>query len=302
MKFSSQGLTLWYGGPDTPGPPDENASRTDLSVTLAAKPPSPANTASLRYRVDGGTTQTVSAYRVRTDSVRQVDYFCARLPPFPTGDVVEYAPKVSCVGRQVPAPSHDGSYPSRFTLAPVAPKPLTAHDTQRFSSQSPAQLYSPYLEFLAAFSSQYSTHADVIGETPEGLRLNYYLDGGTIVGPRINGQVLPRGGDSLAIRGDGVAIISVRATFQTTDGALIGGDIDGILDLGSDAQARAQRGDFPKVAALQLAPKLITADSRYLWLNRLQLLGVGQVQLEANVVAFDLFAVRTASPLTGQVE
>jgi hypothetical protein len=301
VKASHDGLSLWYATPDTPVPPDDGAPRSGLSVTVAAHPPSPSNRVGVTYRVDGGPQRMVSAYSQRTDFARRVQYFCANLPALPSGNVVEYAPHLSCGGRRVAAGTPQAPFPSQFTLAPVtAPAPVVLDSPTR--SPSPSQRYAPYLEFLCAVTSQYSTHADVIGETPEGLRVNYYLDGGTVVGPRINGRALPGGGDSLAIRPDGVALVSVRATFETIDGALIGADIDGILDLGSDAQARAQRGDFPKIAALQLAPKLITADSRYLWLNRLQLLAVGQVRLEESTVAYDLFGVRTASPLTGAVE
>ena len=36
---------------------------------------------------------------------------------------------------------------------------------------------------------------EVIGETPEGLRANYYLTGGNATGDRVTGKFLPVGGD-----------------------------------------------------------------------------------------------------------
>ena len=56
---------------------------------------------------------------------------------------------------------------------------------------------------------------------PEGIRANFYLDGGTIEGPRLQGKVLAVGADYLLLRSDGVGVLDVRATFEAADGALI---------------------------------------------------------------------------------
>jgi hypothetical protein len=42
-----------------------------------------------------------------------------------------------------------------------------------------------------------------------------------IVGPRLNAKVCPLGGDWMTIRRDGVGVMDVRATLETSDGALI---------------------------------------------------------------------------------
>ena len=55
---------------------------------------------------------------------------------------------------------------------------------------------------------------EVIGETPEGIRVNFYVTGGEITGTRLNGKVLPVGGDWLTLRRDGVGILDVRGNYR----------------------------------------------------------------------------------------
>ena len=55
---------------------------------------------------------------------------------------------------------------------------------------------------------------EVIGPIPEGLRLNFYVTGGSFEGPKCKGTILPVGGDWLTIRSDGVGILDVRATHE----------------------------------------------------------------------------------------
>jgi Protein of unknown function (DUF3237) len=57
----------------------------------------------------------------------------------------------------------------------------------------------PMLDHL--FSCQAMLHApEIIGPVPEGIRVNFYVTGGTIEGPRLRGTTLPVGGDWLTIR------------------------------------------------------------------------------------------------------
>ncbi len=54
---------------------------------------------------------------------------------------------------------------------------------------------------------------EVIGPVPEGIRANFYVTGGEISGPRLQGTVRPVGGDWLTVRTDGMGILDVRATL-----------------------------------------------------------------------------------------
>jgi hypothetical protein len=90
-----------------------------------------------------------------------------------------------------------------------------------------------------------------------------------------------------------VASLQVHAVFKTHDEAMVQADYYGMMDLGEDGHARALRGEFPQTAPLQIAPRFMTGDGRYAWMNRLQFLGVGAVRRPEGEVQYDIFAVST---------
>ena len=133
---------------------------------------------------------------------------------------------------------------------------------------------------------------EVIGPVPEGIRANLYVTGGEVSGPKAQGKIKPVGGDWLTIRTDGVAILDVRATIETREEALIYLSYTGVGDLGENGYEAFLRGETPNIVPLRVVPRFLTAHPDYLWLNRLQCLGVGQVNLESSEVAYDVYALR----------
>ena len=133
---------------------------------------------------------------------------------------------------------------------------------------------------------------EVIGPLAEGIRVNFYSTGGSVAGPKLNGQVLPAGGDWLTVRTDGVCILDVRATFQTHDGALIYTTYSGVADLGPDGHQKFLRQDLPPFVDLRVAPRCFTTHPDYLWLNRIQCLGIGQADMAKLEASYDVYAVR----------
>jgi len=91
--------------------------RSGASLVLGVHPWNPTNAVLVRYRVDGGIVQTAPGRELRTDFDRQTQYFAVTFPTFFTGNVVEYSPVLSCVGRQVPPPHIAHRFPSKFRLA-----------------------------------------------------------------------------------------------------------------------------------------------------------------------------------------
>jgi hypothetical protein len=132
----------------------------------------------------------------------------------------------------------------------------------------------------------------MIGPTAEGIRLNAYVTGGEVTGPRLRGRVRPVGADWLTIRTDGIAVLDVRATIETHDGALIYVAYSGVGDLGEDGYARFLNGEPPRVLPLRTAPKLSSAHPSYSWVNRFQYVNVGEANFETYVVAYDMYALR----------
>jgi hypothetical protein len=132
----------------------------------------------------------------------------------------------------------------------------------------------------------------MIGAVPEGLRVNFYNAGGTVSGPRIRGKVRPVGGDWMTVRPDGVAVVDVRVTFETDDGALILVTYGGMIDLGPSGYEGFARGEIPAVARIRTAPRFATAHPDYAWLNRLHCIAVGEYRASTRTASYDVYAVR----------
>jgi hypothetical protein len=105
----------------------------------------------------------------------------------------------------------------------------------------------------------------------------------------MRGKVLPVGADYLLLRRDGVAVLDVRATFETDDGTLIYVPYSGILDAGADGYERFLRNELPAIMPLRNTPRFQSAHASYEWLNRLQCFGIGEVDLSKNRVAYDVY-------------
>lgn len=149
------------------------------------------------------------------------------------------------------------------------------------------------LEHIFSYSATLATPIEVIGPLPEGLRVNAYVSGGEVSGPKLRGKLRPVGADWLTVRSDGVGMIDVRVTIETHDGALIYVTYTGVLDLGQDGYQKFTRGELPASGTpIRTNPRLHTSHPDYLWLNRLHCLGIGQAFLERSEVFYDVYAVR----------
>ena len=153
-------------------------------------------------------------------------------------------------------------------------------------------MYSYQLEHICSYKALLNPDFEVIGPTPEGLRVNVYITGGEVTGPRLNGKILPVGADWLIIRPDGMGILNVRLTIETNDGALIYLRYGGVADLGEDGHQRFLDGNPPTRFPLHTVPTAITSHSDYLWLNRVQLLNIGEADLSVPHASYDVYAVR----------
>lgn len=148
------------------------------------------------------------------------------------------------------------------------------------------------LEHIFSYTATLKAAPEVIGPLPEGIRLNFYVTGGTVSGPKVNGRVLPVGGDWLTLRTDGVGILDVRATMETDDGALIYTAYSGVLDFGEDGYEKFLRQELSDIGNLKIAPRYHTAHPDYLWLNRIQCVGIGQSVSSRSEVTYDIYAIR----------
>lgn len=132
----------------------------------------------------------------------------------------------------------------------------------------------------------------VVSPTDGDIRMNFYVSGGEVWGPKLKGKVLPVGADWLTLRKDGVAVLDVRAAFESHDGAHIDVTYNGIIDFGAEGHAKFLRGEVPDLIQIRSAPRMRTAHPAYEWLNRVQLINVGEGKLKQNEVTYDVYALR----------
>jgi hypothetical protein len=143
------------------------------------------------------------------------------------------------------------------------------------------------LEHIVSYTAQLAP-PEVIGPVPEGIRVNFYVAGGTATGPKVFGKFRPVGADWLVVRRDGMAALDVRTTIETNDGALIYVSYTGTIDLGENGYEDFLKGVPPASgAAIRISPRFQTSHPSYLWLNRLHCIGVGQAFIERLEVAYD---------------
>lgn len=146
------------------------------------------------------------------------------------------------------------------------------------------------MEHVCGYSAELQP-PEVIGPVPEGIRVNFHIKGGPIVGPKLRGRLLAIGMDAFLIRRDGIGQLDVHSSIETDDGALIDIRYDGLGDIGADGYERFMRGDLPATLALRTLPRMRTAHPDYEWLHRSLFVGIGEVDLQKSVVRYDVYRV-----------
>jgi hypothetical protein len=130
-----------------------------------------------------------------------------------------------------------------------------------------------------------------IGATPSGNRRIGLVAGGTFVGERLRGTVLPGGADWIMLRGDGSTTLDVRLVLEADDKALIGMTYRGMRHGPSAVMERVNRGEpvDPSEYYFRTAVAFETAAAKYDWLNRIVAVGTGRRPPEGPV--YDVFEV-----------
>jgi hypothetical protein len=105
-----------------------------------------------------------------------------------------------------------------------------------------------------------------VGPGPRGTRVTFPITGGSFVGDRLRGKVLPGGDDWTIKRSDGVIDLDARVTLETEDSALIHMTFEGIRD-------DAAPGD----PYFRTTPRFETAAEKYSFLNRLLAIGSAKI-------------------------
>jgi len=162
-----------------------------------------------------------------------------------------------------------------FTLAQTSARaPATAASSAHPANEPPP---APSFEYLGSLRAETGTRT-VVENGPQGTRTIVQLVGGRFEGPRVKASVQTPAGDWITNRADGSYRLDVRLTLKTDDGAVILVTYNGI---GQTTAAGA---------SLRIAPLFETGDSRYVWLTRLQAVGVGE--RAGTTVTYDIYALK----------
>jgi hypothetical protein len=282
MQLAQDGLRLWYGTHDAPAP--SSATTGSVSLEVGVSPIHPANSVEVRYRSDDGPLHVAYGVESRRDERRDAQYFRVRLPVSPGARSLEYCPILRRGSFAVPRAGSE-----TFTRLTVADAPAPAVDAK---PKGLRPRFTPGLTLAGQITVQLKPPI-VIGQTPNGFRIDFYAASGALVGDGFRAQVFEDSVDYMLVRPDGIGVLDIHATLKTDDGALITASYSGLIEFGEDGYRRMVAGDWPDMPRHQVAPRLLTESSRYLWLNRTQFLGVGQVDMRALIIKYDVYAVAT---------
>jgi len=150
---------------------------------------------------------------------------------------------------------------------------------------------APNLEFLFSYSADIEELQQSIGVGSLGKRMIAKVTGGRVEGPRVNGVVLPGGGDWALIDSNLTLRLDARITLKTDDDALIFMQYRGVIspvDPATGAKVIAVAAG-PNEFYYRTAPIFETGDARYPWLNTTVSVAVGN--LSSSGVSYDVFGV-----------
>lgn len=122
-----------------------------------------------------------------------------------------------------------------------------------------------------------------VGAGPMGTRLVVDVPELKLESNRVNATLATNdAADWLTMSEDGtLGSLDVRFTLRTDDGAFIYVEYGGRVDMATGLVASA--------------PTFQTGDDRYKWLNRVQAVGAGHVNLETGVLVYNLYEVQVTA-------
>ena len=130
-----------------------------------------------------------------------------------------------------------------------------------------------------------------LGKGRAGARRIIPITGGSVKGPRLNGELMNFGADWQTVWADGTAELDTRYGLRTHDGAMIDIANYGYRHGPPDVMAAVARGEDvdPQSYYMRTHARLETGDPRYAWVNNTLFIGTGARLKQA--VVLSLFAL-----------
>jgi truncated hemoglobin YjbI len=211
--------------------------------------------------------------------------------PGQIGGLVEFLPVLRLAGQPMSPRLEESAEPLRYEVGgTAAPVGVVHSHTSGVAAAGGQPHWAWDATFLGSLTA--TLRKELVGVTPDGLRIDWHVIEGSFVGPELDLVVLPGAADWMRIRKDGVGIVNVQVCLEMRTGERIFGTYGGIFDLGPDGYARALRDEYDLLPPVVVTPTYATAVPRLQWLNRAQCLGVGRVDMKALRVEFDVYLVR----------
>ncbi len=109
-----------------------------------------------------------------------------------------------------------------------------------------------------------------LGPTPHGRRRIIPIQGGTVKGPRLQGEVMPGGADWQYVRSDGVLELEARYSILASDGTEIAVINRGMRRAPQEIMDRMSRGEAvdPALVYFRASPVFEAPAGPHEWLNR----------------------------------
>jgi hypothetical protein len=122
--------------------------------------------------------------------------------------------------------------------------------------------------------------AITVGEGPKGTRMVIDVLTGEFRGERISAELATNDAADWVTLSEGgkLGALDVRATFRTDDDAFIYVEYGGRIDM--------------EAGLLATAPTFQTGSPDYSWLNRIQAVAAGSVDLETGLLSYTLYEAR----------
>ncbi|NOD64333.1 DUF3237 domain-containing protein [Ruegeria sp. HKCCD9179] len=270
-EFTDRGVTLRWS--------ETISAAGDKRALIEAGPSvSPHDTVRLICSQAGGPERAIRGWPLHRDPKTGLQHFAATLPSVMQGKSLNWRPVLTSGGRE------------------YDPGPDTAPSAAPAQQPKPAQ-QSPVLEHIAKFTVPFTGDFHISGETPDGIWLHFAIkEGGTVEGPHLKGVIEPVGGDWMRVRPDGVGLLHARALIKPTEGgAPILFEDTGVCEFGPDGYAAVLKGNLPATAPVRLAPRYLTSNPNYSWMNRVQGFGIGEASLSDITLRFDVYSAKGTS-------
>lgn len=274
---------------DLPLPSGVLSPGTSPVVAVGAAPQHPSNAVLVQIRRDGGPATFIRAMPEDALSREGQQWYQAALPAVDEGRRVDYRIELIRAGQRLATLPADGSWLT--VTGQPKPAPASAEQIPAQSAPAPSSAGTPLWAYNLSFFATLlvNLQAEILGETAEGYRINFFVKDGRVVGPGIDAVVRSEGGDWMAIRPDGIGIVDILITYETADKALILERAGGVFDLGPGGYAKVVAGQFTGSPPFYATPTWSTAHPNWKWLNRCQGFGIGRVVLEKLQVQCDIY-------------